>query len=116
MSIYVQVLDVLRDLAGGRVFPVVADASVETPYIVIQRVGSSPINFLTGEAPAKQSHRVQVSVWCATALEAEAIGADVEAAMRAAVHLQPEVVTGAIDDYDETTTYRGCRQDFRIFC
>lgn len=116
MSIYVQILGVLADLAGGRVFPLVADEGVETPYIVVQRVGGSPINFLTGEAPDRQSNRFQVSVWAKSALEAEEVGKQVEAAIRAAVALQPEVVTGAVDDYDETTKYRGSRQEFRIFC
>lgn len=116
MSIYVQVLEALQDLAGGRIFPVVAEEGVETPYIVVQRVGGSPMNFLSGEAPIKQPHRVQVSVWAANALEAEEVGGQVQAAMQLAVHLQPEVLTGPVDAYDETTTYRGARQDFSIFC
>lgn len=116
MSIYVRILDALQDLAGGRVFPVVADEGVETPYIVVQRVGGTPMNLLTGENPERKSHRVQVSVWAADAVEAEQVAAQVEAAMRLAVDLQPEVLTGPVDTYDETTTYRGTRQDFSLFC
>lgn len=116
MSIYVQILGVLADLAGGRVFPLVADEDVETPYIVVQRVGGPSTNYLTGEAPDKQIRRVQVTVWAASALEAEAVGLQVEDAIRAAVELQPEVLGCAVDDYDEMTKYRGSRQEFRIFC
>lgn len=116
MSIYVQMLDVLAGLADGRVFPLVADDGADTPYIVIQRVGGPAVNFVTGEAPEKQIHRVQVTVWAESALNAEAIGKQVEDAIRGAVELQPEVLGGAIDDYDPTTKYKGSRQEFRIFC
>lgn len=116
MSVYVHIISVLGGLAGGRVFSLVADENAETPYIVVQRVGGSPLNHLTGEVPDKQSHRIQVTVWAQSVLEAEQVGKQVEDAIRAAVTLQAEVATGAMDAYDETTTYKGSRQDFRIFC
>ncbi|MGG7603548.1 DUF3168 domain-containing protein [Massilia sp. BKSP1R2A-1] len=116
MSIYVHVMQALAGLAGGRVFPLVADEGVDTPYIVVQRVGGPATNFLTGEAPEKQMNRVQVTVWAASVLEAEAVGGQVEAAIRGAVDLQPEVLGRAVDDYDPTTKYKGSRQEFRIFC
>lgn len=116
MSLYVQMLAVLNGLAGGRVFPLVADEGVDTPYIVVQRVGGSATNLLTGEAPEKQVHRVQVTVWARSALDAESIGEQVEAAIRGAVDLQPEVLGLPVDDYDPTTKYKGSRQEFRVFC
>lgn len=116
MSIYVQILEVLGGLAGGRVFPIIADEGAEKPYIVVQRAGGPATNFLTGEAPEKEIRRMQVTVWANTALEAEAVGKQVEVAIRSAAELQPEVVGGAVDDYDPTTKYRGSRQEFYLFC
>jgi len=116
MSVYAQIQQVLGGLVGGRIFPLVADEGVETPYIVVQRVGGAATNFLTGEIPEKEIRRVQVTVWAKTALEAEAVGGQVDSAIRSAVHLQPESVGCAVDDYDPTTKYRGSRQDFYLFC
>jgi len=116
MSVYTQILEVLSGLAGGRVFPLVADEGAETPYIVVQRVGGPAINFLTGEIPEKEIRRVQVTAWAKTVLEAEAVGKEVADSIRSASTLQPEVVGGAVDDYDSTTKYRGSRQEFYLFC
>ncbi|MEH6434286.1 tail completion protein gp17 [Massilia sp. DD77] len=115
MSVYVQVFEALAGLAGGRVYPILADEGVSTPYIVVQRVGGAPVNFLTGEQPEQKHHRIQVSVWATTAVEAEEVAEQVEQAMRLAVALQPEVLGGAVDTYDELTTYRGTRQEFSLF-
>ena len=103
-------------LVGGRAFPDVAPQGTAVPFITYQAVGGDPINFLTGEAPDKTNTRMQVNVWAATRLEASELGAQVEAAVRAAAHLQPEVLTGRVATYDETTGYRGTMQDFHLFC
>lgn len=116
MSVYVPILEVIGGLAGGRVFPLVADEGAETPYVVVQRVGGPANNFLTSEIPEKEIRRVQVTVWAKTALEAESVGDQVANAVRSAAQLQPEVVGGAVDDYDPTTKYRGSRQEFYLFC
>ena len=116
MSLYTRLPEILNGLVDGRVFPIVADQVYDDPYIIIQRVGGSPVNFLTGEAPEKQSYRIQVTVWAQSALDAETIGKQVEIAIRSATDLQPEVIAGAADTYDETVKRRGSRQDFRVFC
>lgn len=106
----------LAALVNGRIFPDVAPQDTSVPYITYQAVGGDPINFLTGDDPGKSNTRMQVNVWAATRMEASALGALVERAMRAAAHLQPEVLTGRVATYDDTTTYRGTMQDFNLFC
>lgn len=116
MTIRTELRAALQSLAGGRVFPVVADEGVETPYIVFQVVGGEPGEYVSGDKPEKKQRRVQVNVWSKSTLEAEALAGHVEDALRAATHLQAEVLTEAIDTYDETTKYRGTMQDFYLFC
>lgn len=107
---------VLQRLAGGRVFPDVAPLGTSTPYITYQAVGGAPINFLTGERPAKQTHRMQVNCWADSRAEASELGMLIEDAMRSATHLQVEVLTVRAANYDEETNCRGTIQDFSIFC
>jgi hypothetical protein len=107
---------VLQDLAEGRVFPDIAEPDTPRPYITYQAAGGEPVNYLSGDHPEKQPVRMQVNCWADTRVEASALGAQVEDAMRAAVHLLPEVATGRIARYDEATSYRGTMQDFMIFC
>jgi hypothetical protein len=115
MTIEAQVYEVLKSLAGGRIYPDVAPEGEPVPYITYQAVGGEPINFLSGEAPGKTNTRMQLNVWAATRLVASEIGAQVEDAVRAAVDLQPEVLTGRVATYDETTQYRGTMQDFSLW-
>lgn len=111
------IYDALRHLAGGRVLPDFAPENTEAPFIVYQVVGGEPINYLSGEQPDKQKVRVQVSVWAGEdRIEASELGAAVEAAIRAAVRLQPEAASGRQATYDEETRTRGTRQDFYLFC
>lgn len=108
--------ELLAPLVNGRAFPDVAPQDAAVPFITYQAVGGDPMNFLTGEAPDKTNARMQVNVWAATRVEAAALGAHVESTMRAAVQLQPEVLTGRVSTYDELTGYRGTMQDFHVFC
>jgi hypothetical protein len=116
MSVHVEVREALRGLAGDRIFPLLADEGTQVPYIVFQVVGGGPEEFLSGDKPAKRQRRVQVNVWAATTLEASALAEQAEDALRAATTLQTEVLTGAVDTYDEITKYRGTMQDFSLFC
>ena len=111
-----EIYNALVHLAGGRVLPDFAPEDTDLPFIVYQAVGGEPINFVTGEQPDKQPVRMQVSVWAETRMQASDLGQKVESAIRAATALQPEVATGRVATYDETTRYRGTRQDFYLFC
>lgn len=115
MTIEAVLYDVLKDLAGGEVYPDVAPENTPVPYITFQAVGGEPMNFVSGDIPGKTSTRMQINVWAKTRLEASALGEQVEGAVRAAVDLQPEVLTGRVATYDETTQYRGTMQDFGLF-
>ncbi len=106
----------LLHLAGGRIFPDVAGLGTDKPYITYQVVGGEPMNFLSGDRPAKQHVRIQVNVWSTRRIEASEIGMLVEDALRSAAALQTEVVSGRVATYDEETDLRGVMQDFMLFC
>lgn len=114
MTIEELVWQALGDLAGGRIFPDFAPADTPLPFITYQAVGGKPINFLGGEKPGLTNSRVQVNVWSKSRLEASALGAAVEDAIREAAALQPEVLTGRVATFDEQTQYRGTMQDFSL--
>lgn len=115
MTIEAEVYAVAQGIFDGRFFPDVAPEETPLPYGTYQSVGGEPVNFMSGEAPAKTNARMQINVWAATRLEASELGAQVESAIRGARHLQPEVLTGRIATYDETTQYRGTMQDFSLW-
>ena len=116
MTVHVEVRDALRGLAGDRIFPLMADEGTPTPYIVYQVVGGDAQEYLSGEKPGKKQRRVQVRVWSKSTIEAAQIAEQAEDALRAAAHLQPEVLTIPVDTLDEATRYRGTMQDFYLFC
>ena len=115
MTPHEQIFAVLDGLAGGRVFPGIAEPETPTPYITFQVIGGPPINFVSGEAPSRRFVRLQINVWSATSIEAFEVAANVETALRAETSMQMEVLTGAGDTYDELTTYRGAMQEFQLF-
>lgn len=115
MTPHEKIFSVLGELAGGRVFPGIAEPDTPTPYITFQVIGGPPINFVTGETPAKRFVRVQINVWSATSIEAFEVTAHVESALRAETALQTEALTSAGDTYDELTEYRGAMQEFQLF-
>lgn len=116
MTIHVQVREVLAGLANDQVFPLIADEGTLPPYVVFQVVGGEAQEFITGEKPEKRQRRLQVNVWSKSIIEAEEIAQQAEDALRAAAALQVEVLTVALDTYDEATKYRGKMQEFYVFC
>lgn len=116
MTVHIEVREALRGLAGDRVYPLMADEDTATPYIVYQVVGGDAQEYLSGEKPCKKQRRVQVKVWSTSTIEAAQIAEQVEDALRAAAHLQPDVLTVPMDTFDEATKYRGAMQDFYLFC
>jgi hypothetical protein len=110
-----QLFNILQTFVGGRVYPDIAPENTARPYITYQAVGGTPVNLLTNDKPSKTNTRMQVNVWADTRLSASEVGAQVEDAIRSAASLQPEVLTGRMATYDETTTYRGTMQDFSLW-
>lgn len=109
---------VLAHLAEGRIFPDVAPPNTATPYITFQVVGGEPMNFLSGDRPNKQHVRIQINCWAGARERAEAseLSMLVEDALRSAIALQVEVVSGRVSTYDEEIDLRGTMQDFMLFC
>lgn len=116
MTPHEQVVAVIGHLANGQVFAGIADENTPTPYVTFYIFGGPPINFVTGEKPEKRFARIQINVWAGTSIEAFRIAAEVEDALRAATHLQTEVLTSAGDDYDDLTKDYGAIQEFMLFC
>lgn len=115
MTPHEQIFAVLGALADGRVFPGLAKPETPLPYVTFRVISAPAINFVTGEKPAKRFVRVQVNVWATSSIEAFQVAMQAEDALRAAKELQPEVLTGATDTYDEVVKYRGAMQDFQLF-
>lgn len=115
MTIEEQVAAALSPLVGGQVFPDVAPEKTQAPYITYQAVGGAPLNYITGEDPGRANTRMQVNVWAATRIDASQLGVQVEAAIRAAGDLQPEVLTGRVSTYDPEKKLRGTMQDFSLW-
>lgn len=110
-----QVVAALTGLVAGRVYPDFAPEDAVRPFIVYQVVGGVPINFLdSATIPSKEKSRLQISVWDDGRLTVTALGKLVENTMRAST-MQVEVATGRVATFDETTSYRGTRQDFYVF-
>lgn len=110
---------VLQHLAGGRVFPDVAPLNTERPFITYQAAGGAPDNYLSGDRPEKQQVRMQVNCWVSQEQgrrAASELAILVEDAVRSAIHLQAEVITGRVATYDEETNLRGTMQDFSMYC
>ncbi len=115
MTVEEQVYAALQELFDGRFFPDVAPGGTAPPYGTYQAVGGVPVNFVSGDKPSKSNARVQISVWAVSRIEASALGAQVEDALRDVTALQTEVLTGRAATYDETTQYRGTMQDFSLW-
>ena len=115
MTPHKKIFEVLGGLADGRVFPGIADLGTPTPYVTFRVISAPQINFVTGEKPAKRFVRVQVNVWARTSVEAFEVAMQAEDAIRSAADLQPEVLSGAVDTYDDVVKCRGAMQDFQMF-
>lgn len=100
---------------GLAAYPSVVPAEAPTPYAKYQRVGGRSMAFLGTDLPSVKNNRFQISVWAETALEAEALGLQVENLFMSAEDMQVEPIGSPIDDHDEETDLYGSRQDFSIW-
>lgn len=98
-----------------RVFPDVAPVSTLRPYVIYQQVGGERAHYVEGQQITKVNALVQISVWHATRLEANALSRQIEAALLAATTLQATPEGALISAYDDTTELRGAQQDFSIW-
>ncbi|MDC8756260.1 DUF3168 domain-containing protein [Janthinobacterium fluminis] len=110
-----QIVDALKTMVAGRVYPDVAAEGAAAPYITYQQVGGDAINFVEGTSPGTENARVQVNVWAPSRLVASALGRQIEDALRAASALQTTVLGARVATYDTETKLRGTRQDFSFW-
>jgi len=98
-----------------RVFPDVAPAGTEEPYVTWQQIGGSAFAFTEGALPNKRNARVQVNVWAATRLECNNIAQQIEAALAASPLFAATPESALVAELDEFTDLRGAMQDFSIW-
>lgn len=121
MSLESALFDLLKPLvptnANGtrRVYPTVAPAGVQTPYITFQQVGGQAPVFMERAVPSKRNARMQINVWSATQLDANTIALAIEAALVGATTIQAKPETAFVATEDEVTKLLGTRQDFSIW-
>lgn len=98
--------------AGPRVYPLSMRDRKEYPAIVYQRVGSSPVNSLSGYS-GKESVRVQIDCYAATYGAAKALAGQVRTRMATLV----STPQGEIDLYENDTNPKLYRVtlDFNIW-
>lgn len=115
MSLEAEIFNALKGIVASRVYPDLAPDGVTAPYIVYQYVGGEAVNFVTGEQPSKKNTRVQVAVWAASRVEAQALGAQVENVLRGVTTLQATVLGAPVSSYDQASKLRGALQDFSLW-
>jgi hypothetical protein len=121
MSLESDLFDLLKPLVPTnpngtrRVYPTVAPAGVQTPYITFQQVGGEAPVFLERAVPSKRNARMQINVWSATQLDATTIALAIEAALVGATTIQAKPETAFVATEDEVTKLLGTRQDFSIW-
>lgn len=114
MSLEADLVGVVGPLLTGGLYPDMAPTGTAKPYGVYQQVGGPVINPVDNSPPGLRGARVQIIVWAGTRVQASALMASIEDALRAApLSGRPE---GAfIARYDEHSELRGAQQDFTFW-
>ena len=113
MSLESSIFDALKTLTSNRVYPDVAPAAVDKPYISYQQVGGGAVNFMESTAVGTRNARMQINCWATTRLAANALARSAEDAL---VTTLKATVLGALTSiYEEDTQLFGTRQDFGIW-
>lgn len=114
MSLESDIFDALKALVANRVYPDVAPAGAENPFIVYQQAGGEAVNFLEAGAPAKRNARMQIACWATTRLAAATLARQAEDALTASA-LKAFSIGALTAIYEEDTGLFGSRQDFSIW-
>ncbi len=96
-------LDVYHDFAPD---------NAVAPFIVMQRVGGAGNLYIDHETDGGYQVRFQVSAWASARLDAVALSATVERALRVLPGVAPD--GAAVAGFDPDTDLRGMQQDFLI--
>ena len=113
MSIEADLKTALAAVAGGRVYPDVADSQV-FPLIVYQQVGGDVIEPLECVVPDKDNARIQVVVWSKTRLEASSVARQARVALVQGT-LKAYTFGAPVSLYDEVLKLYGSRTDYGIW-
>lgn len=115
MSFNTEIFDALKGLVGNRVFPKRAPELTPLPYIIYQRAGGQPVNFVDPTLPSKRNARYQVNVWAKTTEEADQLSRQVENILRLRLTLQTSVLGEPVDVSEDDTKLNGTMQDFSFW-
>lgn len=107
----------LQTLLSGVVqsFPDFAPATVTAPYAVWQQIGGASPAYVERAVFNKRNARMQITVWAATRSQANALMAQIEAALVLSTAFQASPYGAMTAVADEETQLRGARQDFSIW-
>lgn len=98
-----------------RVFPDVAPAGTQRPYVTYQQIGGDPSHYTEGTVMAKVNAFMQINVWHDGREQANALMRAIEAALLASTAFQAEPQSALISGYEEDTETRSAQQDFSIW-
>jgi hypothetical protein len=114
MSIEADIFNTLKGLVSNRVYPDVAPAGTEKPFIVYQQAGGEAVNFLEAGAPVKRNARMQITCWATTRLAAATLARQAEDALTSSA-LKAFSIGALTAIYEDDTGLYGTRQDFSIW-
>lgn len=106
-----ELVAILGDLVGNRVFPDVAPEGTALPYCLYEQIGGKPFQYLTADPTIEKSSLIQISVWSLTRAEAKELIGKIEDALIVAP-LHATVASGARSAFDQEADERGFMQDF----
>lgn len=115
MTVEADLFSRLGSLVGNRVYPDVAPANTEKPYITYQQVGGDVVTFIESAMPSKRNGRFQISVWAPTRLAAAALARSVEDSLVTSTTLRAQPLAAPVALYEETPLLYGSRQFFSIW-
>ncbi|HEV2612540.1 MAG TPA: DUF3168 domain-containing protein [Noviherbaspirillum sp.] len=113
MTVESDIFNLLKGLAGNRVYPDRAPADTARPYIVYQQAGGESIAYVENTLPDQENARFQIAVWADTRMAAKALIKQVEAALVTTTMFQTKALGASVSTMDEELY--GSRQDFSIW-
>lgn len=114
MSLESKLFDELVALCP-RVFPDVAPAGTQRPYVTYQQIGGDPSFYVEGQVMAKVSAYMQINVWHESRQQANTLMRQIEAALLLSTAFQAEPQGGLIAGFEDDTETRSAQQDFSIW-
>lgn len=105
----------LLSAACPRVYPDVAPIGTALPYVTWQGIGGSTLRFTENTPADKRNTLMQVNVWSATRLEANALMRQIEDALCASALFTVDPQGEPMNTYEEDALLYGSLQRFSIY-